>query len=136
MGILDIFKKWEPDTTREPPPKEDWPDHVTTLKKPKEFNKFIDKYPLAVVDFWAPWCQPCKMVDPRVRELSKMYKRKVAFGKVNVGDSKEIARKYHIMAIPNLLVFSYGKKVTKMTGVKQVGDYKDKIDGLLKRFEE
>ena len=134
MGLLDLFRLRKSDLNREPPPKEEWPDYVISLDK-RSFNMFIEKYPLSLVDFWAPWCSPCKKVSPRVRRLSKLYKGKVAFGKLNISENKDIANQYHIMSIPNLVFFCYGKKVTSLVGVKSIGDIKGKINSILKRFE-
>lgn len=137
MGLRELFgfKRWEPDLDRAPPPKEDWPDHVLTLNT-NEFDKFITKYPLSVVDFWAPWCAPCKMIAPRIRQLSKTYKGRVAFGKLNISQNKGLTMRYHIHGIPNLVFFSYGEKVTNITGVCSTGAIKDKIDDILDRFNK
>jgi len=136
MGLKDYFKfkKWVPDTTREPPAKADWPEHITTLNN-KKFYKFIEKYPLSIVDFWAPWCQPCITITPKIRQLSKMYKGKVAFGKLNVDNHKEISKRFHILAIPNLIFFSYGEKITNITGVKSFNEIQNKIEDLLAQFK-
>ena len=109
-----------------------WPDYVVTLNG-KNFSKFIQKYPLSLVDFWAPWCAPCRAMAPRLRRLSKIYKGKVAFGKLDTQTNKDIAKKYKIMGIPHLIFFCYGKKVSTVTGVRSVGDLKDITDDLLKK---
>lgn len=136
MGFKDFFKfrSWVPDLTREPPPKREWPDHIISLNR-KNFDKFIDKYPLSVVDFWAGWCKPCKTIAPRIRQLSKSYKGKVAFGKVNVDSESELSKRFHILGIPNLILFSYGQKVTSLTGVKQVDVYEKELEKILSKFE-
>jgi thioredoxin 1 len=113
-------------------PVNDWLDHVVTLGE-NNFNKFIEKYPLSIVDFWAPWCAPCKEIAPRIRRLSKIYKGRVAFGKLDTQKNQDIAKKYKIMGIPHLVFFSYGKKISSITGVKSVGDIKDIIDDILKK---
>ncbi len=137
MGFWDLFKlkKWEPDLTRAPPDKTDWPDHILTLKAMK-FDKFIAKYPLSIIDFWAGWCGPCKTIAPRLRQLSKMYKGRVAFGKVNVDNESELAKRFHISGIPNLTFFSYGEKVTNITGIRSLGDIQEKIDDILDKFND
>jgi len=111
----------------------DWPDYVITLDK-TTLKPFIEKYPLSIVDFWAPWCKPCKSMAPRLRRLSKIYKGKVAFGRINTQENESVSKKYKIMGIPNFMFFSYGKKVASMTGVKSVGDIKETIDTLLKKM--
>ena len=110
----------------------EWPNHVVTLEG-NNFNKFIEKFPLSMVDFWAPWCAPCWVIAPRIRRLSKIYKGKVAFGKLDTQKNQDIAKQYKIMGIPYLAFFSYGMKISSMTGVKSVGVIKNVIDDLLKK---
>ena len=134
MVYLGIFKRKQRnrDTDQKAPSVEEWPDHVITLER-KNFNEFIQKYPLSIVDFWAPWCAPCRAIAPRIRRLAKIYKGKVAFGRFNTAKNEDIAKQYRIMGIPHLGVFRYGKKVTSLTGLRSVGDIKDTIDDLLKK---
>lgn len=136
MGILEFLgiRKWKPNLEREPPPKTDWPGKVVSLNV-RGFDGFIDKYPLSVVDFWAPWCGPCKVIAPRIRQLSKKYRGRAAFGKVDITDNRKLAGRYHVMGIPNLIFFSYGKKVTNITGVRSERDIRKTIDGILERFD-
>ena len=131
MVDLDFFKR-KKESAKKPLQSKEWPDHVVILEG-KNFNDFIEKYPLSMVDFWAPWCAPCKTMLPRLRRLSVIYKGKVAFGRLNTQKNEAISKKYKIMGIPHFKFFSYGKKVASMTGVKSVGDIKDTIDGLLKK---
>jgi len=109
-----------------------WPDYVVVLKS-KNFNEFIQKYPLSIVDFWAPWCTPCKEMAPRLRRLSKIYRGKIAFGKINTQENQDIAKQYEIMGIPHLVFFKSGKKITEITGVKSVGYIKQIIEDLLEK---
>lgn len=80
------------------------------------FAPAIRKYPLTVVDFWAPWCAPCRMVSPVIEQLSKEYAGRVAFGKVNVDKEKWVAASYKIRSIPTIVVFSRGHSVAKVVG--------------------
>ncbi len=135
MIFLGFFnrKGKKTDSNKQAPPSKEWPDHAVTLDG-KNFNEFIQKYPLSVVDFWAPWCGPCRTMIPRLRRLSTIYKGEVAFGRLNTQQNKDISKQYKIMGIPHLAFFSYGKKLTSTTGVKSVGDIKDIIDDLLKKI--
>jgi thioredoxin 1 len=131
LGIFDFNKKRKI-SNKQPLSDSQWPDYVVTLDG-KTVKEFIQKYPLSLVDFWASWCAPCRAMAPRLRRLSKIYKGKVAFGKLNTQEHQDIAKKYKIMGIPHLVFFSYGKKINSITGLKSIGDIKDTIDGLLKK---
>ena len=76
----------------------------------------IKKYPLMVVDCWAPWCGPCRMIGPIIEELAKEMKGKIVFGKLNVDENRETSMKYGIMSIPALLVFKNGNLVDSIIG--------------------
>ncbi len=80
------------------------------------FAKEISKYPIMLVDFWAPWCGPCRMVSPIIEQLSREYSGKVAFGKVNVDENQRIAASFGIQSIPTLMIFRNGKAVDVMVG--------------------
>ena len=127
-----VFFKRKKESAKEPLQSKEWPDHVITLGG-ENFNDFIEKYPLSMVDFWAPWCAPCKAMLPRLRRLSVIYKGKVAFGRLNTQENEAISKKYKIIGIPHFKFFSYGKKVASMAGAKSDGDIKDTIDSLLKK---
>jgi len=136
MIFLGIFKhkRKNLNSKQKIPSAVELPDYVVTLEG-KNFNEFIQKYPLSIVDFWAPWCAPCRVIAPRIRRLSKIYKGKVAFGRLNTQNNEDIAKQYHIMGIPHLVFFRYGREVTSVTGARSIGKLKDKIDGLLKKLE-
>jgi thioredoxin 1 len=69
-----------------------------------------------LVDFWAPWCAPCRMIAPAVEQLANEYEGKVKVGKVNIDDYPAIAQRYHIHSIPTLLVFKGGEPVNQVMG--------------------
>ena len=94
---------------------DDWPTEPITATDDK-FGDMIQKYPLVVVDCWAPWCAPCLMVAPIVEELAKEYQGKIVFGKLNTDENRETMRKYSIMSIPTLLIFKSGKLVDRSVG--------------------
>lgn len=80
------------------------------------FDEFVQKYPKVVIDCWAPWCGPCRMLSPTIETMAKDYKGKVVFGKVNTDDNFRVSTKYRIMSIPTLLFFKDGKLVDQMIG--------------------
>jgi thioredoxin 1 len=84
-----------------------------------------------LVDFWAPWCGPCRMVAPIVDELAEEYEGKVEFRKLNTDDNPRTAAKYGIRSIPALLVFKNGEKVGEIIGFRPKGDLKKRLDDAL-----
>jgi len=80
------------------------------------FKEIIQNHPLVVVDCWAPWCGPCRMVAPIIEELSKDYAGKILFGKLNVDENPQVSMQYEIMSIPTLLIFKGGKLLNKIVG--------------------
>ena len=93
-----------------------------------DFSAEVAKYPLMLVDFWAPWCMPCRMVSPTVDELAKEYEGKVAFGRVNVDDNPETANRFGIQSIPTLMLFRRGRSVDQLIGAYP----KNAIDSRIK----
>jgi thioredoxin 1 len=80
------------------------------------FEEVIQNHSLVVVDCWAPWCGPCRMVAPVIEELARDYAGKILFGKLNVDENREVSTKYEIMSIPTLLVFKNGKLADTIIG--------------------
>jgi thioredoxin 1 len=83
-----------------------------------------------LVDFWATWCHPCKIVGPIVEELATEYAGKLKVGKVDV-DANQVAGNYGIMSIPTLLIFQNGKVVKSMVGAQSKDNFKREIDSVL-----
>ena len=94
---------------------EEWPDKPVSITD-AEFLDFTRKYPFTVVDCWAPWCGPCRMLGPVIDELAADYKGKVAFGKLNTDENQATALAHGIMSIPTLLFFKDGELVDRTTG--------------------
>ncbi len=86
---------------------------------------------LVMVDFWAVWCGPCRMIAPTVEELAKEYAGKVKVGKLNTDENSEIAGKYKIMGIPTIMFFKDGQKVDQVVGAVPKPQLKSKIESLL-----
>lgn len=81
------------------------------------FRKSISKG-IVLVDFWAPWCAPCRMIAPMLNELADEYQSKARVGKLNVDENKEVAAEYGIRSIPTLILFKDGIAVERITGIK------------------
>jgi thioredoxin 1 len=89
-----------------------------------------DNKPL-VVDFWAEWCGPCRMITPIIEELSEEYKDKVMIGKLNVDENDDVVTQYGVRNIPTILFFKNGEVVDKHVGAAQKSVIEDKIKALL-----
>jgi thioredoxin 1 len=86
---------------------------------------------VTVVDFWAEWCGPCRMIGPFIEELSKEYNDKVLVGKLNVDDNPEVSMKYNVRSIPTVLFFKNGEVVDRQVGATSKKVLASKIEALL-----
>ena len=84
-----------------------------------------------LVDFWAEWCQPCRMVGPLIDELAEEYTGKIKVGKMNVDDNTQVPGTYGIMSIPNITIFKGGKPVKTLVGVQSKDTFKKAIEESL-----
>src|SRR6266516_1795942 len=94
------------------------------------FDSFISKYPLILVDCWAPWCGPCRLVSPIIDGLAREYSGKVAFGKLNTDENPTTSGWFEIMAIFTLIVCKNGQEVDQNVGAVQ----KARIEDTLKKY--
>ena len=92
-----------------------WPDTPIHLLD-VDIDETIKKYPMLVIDCWAPWCGPCRMIGPIIEELAKEMKGKIVFGKLNVDENQQTSMKYKIMSIPTMLIFKNGALVDQFVG--------------------
>jgi thioredoxin 1 len=92
-----------------------WPDTPINILD-ADIDETMKKYPIIVIDCWAPWCGPCRMIGPIIEELAKEMKGKIVFGKLNVDENQQTSMKYKIMSIPTLLVFKNGAFVDRVVG--------------------
>ena len=84
-----------------------------------------------MIDFWAPWCMPCKIVSPMVKEFSNEYEGKIKVGKLNVDENPSIAGKYRIMGIPTVLFFKNGNIVDQVVGAVPKKILEEKVKNIL-----
>ena len=94
------------------------------------FDSFLNTGLPVLVDFWADWCMPCRIMAPIMDELAQAYAEKALFGKVNVDENSQIASRYGIMSIPHFLVFKNGTLVEKIVGA--VG--RDPLENTIKKY--
>jgi len=109
---------------------ENMPDTPVQLSD-NNFDEKVKKYQTIVIDCWAPWCGPCRMVGPIVEELAKEMQGKVVFGKLNVDENRATSAKYGIMAIPSLLMFQNGQLIDTFVGAMPGPILKAKITSHL-----
>lgn len=94
-------------------------------------SEVIKTQGLVMVDFWAAWCAPCRIISPTVEELSKEYTGKMKFFKLNTDENPDIASRYNIMGIPTLMFFKDGNKIDAIVGAIPKQQLKAKIDSFL-----
>ncbi|MFN4226911.1 MAG: thioredoxin [Candidatus Ratteibacteria bacterium] len=98
----------------------------------ENFNEIIKNNEKVVVDFWASWCMPCKIVAPAFENLAKKYKTSIIFAKVNVDENPDIAAKFEIMSIPNFIIFKNGEKIGEIVGAYPENILEEKILNFFK----
>jgi len=96
-----------------------------------DMDEAVKKYDTIVVDCWAPWCGPCKMVGPIIEELAKEMQGKIVFGKLNVDENPATSTKHQIMSIPTMLVFKNGELIDRFVGAMPKDVLKQKLDSYL-----
>jgi len=102
--------------------------HVTT----ETFDSVIGQSSnLVMVDFWATWCGPCRIIAPVIEELANEYKGRVTFAKVNTDENPDLASRFNIRGIPTLIFFKDGKQIDQVVGAVPKSHLKTKIDSLL-----
>ena len=100
-------------------------ENVTELSG-KEFDNFT-KEEIVLIDFYADWCMPCVMMTPVLEELSRKFKGKIKFGRINIEDNQELAQKFKIMSIPNFVLLKEGKVIEQFVGAMPLEDFADKL---------
>ena len=99
--------------------------------KTAEFASAVAAAPLAVVDFWASWCGPCKMLGPVIEELGSEYEGRALVAKVNVDEEPDLARQFGVMSIPTVVYLKNGQEFDRSVGVQPADAFRSVIDANL-----
>lgn len=103
-------------------------ENIKIINSTKEFDDLIKKDRYVLVDFWAAWCAPCRMIAPVVEKIAGNYSGKITVAKVNVDEQEELAIRYGIQSIPTVIFFKQGKVASKEIGVKPMSSFTKMID--------
>lgn len=106
-------------------------EHIVDLNSENFENEVLQSETPVLVDFWAQWCGPCKMLSPILDELAGEYAGKVKIGKVDVDENQELSAQYSVLSIPTLLIFKDGKVQEQHVGLKGKSELKQALDASL-----
>jgi len=109
------MEKMMKDMNKPPAPSIELPDKPVIVTD-ATIDSMTSAYPLFILDCWAEWCGPCRMIGPIIEQLAAEMKGKAVFGKLNVDQNMQTANKYRISAIPTLMIFKDGKLIDKLVG--------------------
>ncbi|HZB74202.1 MAG TPA: thioredoxin [Nitrososphaeraceae archaeon] len=91
------------------------------------FSEEISKYPVMLIDFWAPWCGPCRMVSPIIEQLASEYAGRVVFGKLNIDENQMVPRSFGIQSIPTMMILKNSRVVDILVGASPKAQIETKL---------
>lgn len=103
-------------------------EKIIYVNSTKEFDNLLEKEKFVLVDFWATWCTPCRMIAPVIEKLSEQYSDKITVAKVDVDQNQELSMRYGIQSIPTVILFKDGKIAAKEIGVKPLNSFTHMLD--------
>jgi len=106
-------------------------DNVHTFTSANWQTEVLSASEPVLVDFWAPWCGPCRMLAPVIEELAREYEGRVKVGKVNVDENQDLAMQFGVMSIPTLILFKGGQPVERLVGFMPKNELKKRLDPVL-----
>jgi thioredoxin 1 len=108
---------------------------IETIRSVNQFQKdVLEAHQLVLVDFWATWCQPCRMLSPVVDQIAKEYAQKIQVCRVEIDQNAALSHQYHIREIPTLLFFENGQMVHRLIGFYTVQTSKKQIEHIIQRL--
>ena len=107
-------------------------ENMIMQKTDANFNELVNSGKPMVLDFWAEWCGPCRMVSPIIDELAQEYEGRVTIGKMDVDNNDDVVGQFGVRNIPTILFFKDGKVVDKIVGATSKDKFVEKIEALLK----
>lgn len=99
--------------------------------KTEEFDAAVGQAPLAMVDFWASWCGPCRMIGPVIEDLAVRYEGKAVVAKVNVDEEPKLAERFGVMSIPTVVFLNQGREFDRKVGAYPAEAYAETLDKAL-----
>ena len=130
MDELEAIRKKKMEQIIKKQELESYPDKPVIVTD-ADFNQFISKYPLVVVDCWAEWCAPCRTLAPTIDELATEYRGKIVFGKLDTDNNRATSMQYKISSIPAMLVFKNGNFVGQIIGAVPKGQIVQQLQPLM-----
>ena len=107
--------------------------HIPIILNDYNFTESVNKFQFLIVDFWAAWCGPCKMISPIIEQLSNELAGKAVFGKLNVDENPNVSNAFGIQSIPTIIIFKNGKTVDRIIGAMTKSQLVLKISNHLER---
>ena len=103
---------------------------MSEIKHPnkEELNEILKNNALVLVDFYASWCMPCKMLSPVIEEIAKEYEGKVVVCKIDIDENEELANEYNIMSVPTVIIFKNNENVEEIIGLNNKSKYTRALD--------
>lgn len=126
---LERIRRKKMQELRQGQSKSELPDEPINFSK-ASLEDAINEFPNLVVDFWAEWCHPCRVMAPIIEDLAGVFAGKVVFGKVDVDNNREVAKEYGISSIPTLLFFKNGELMDREIGAVPKNNIKQKLEKL------
>lgn len=105
-------------------------EHTVELTDQNWETEVLNSDKPVLVDFWAEWCMPCRMLSPTIEKLAKDYSGKIKVGKVDTDANRDVSMKYGISAIPTVILFKGGQVAQKFVGLRQEKDFKEALDAV------